>query len=299
MPLYSCDLCNISTKILSHHNRHLETNKHLKNQHKYDNNLEMSTNIAKMSKNEQNYGKNEHKMSKNEQNMSKNSKNSKKKYNCEYCDNLFTTHANMMRHINYYCKVVKKEKEEKENLKKMMEQQKEEFKEEKEKLYHYIDKLIDKKGNTINIDKQTNNSINLNSYGQEDISHITDNFKMKLLKGPYEMIPKMIEAVHFNDKKPENNNITLPNKKENKLKIFSGNKWIYKEKNEIIKDLIDGKYFILDTHYEEICESDENGELSNYNKNIYEKFKKLFDNKDNDLHGQIKKDCELMLLNNR
>ena len=122
---------------------------------------------------------------------------------------------------------------------------------------------------------------------------------MKLLKGPYGMIPKMIEAVHFNDKKPENNNITLPNKNENKLKIFSGNKWIYKEKNEIINDLIDGKYFILDTHYEAICESDESGELSNYNKNIYEKFKNLFDNEDNDLHDQIKKDCELMLLNNR
>ena len=114
MPLYLCNLCNISTNILSHHKRHLKTKKHLKNQNNYDNNLEMSINIAKMSKNEQKYTKNEHKMSKNEQIMSK---NSKKKYNCEYCGNLFTTHANMMRHINHYCKVVKKEKEEKENLK--------------------------------------------------------------------------------------------------------------------------------------------------------------------------------------
>ena len=33
------------------------------------------------------------------------------------------------------------------------------------------------------------------------------------------MIPKMIEAIHFNKRKPENNNIILPNKNNN---------WIYK-----------------------------------------------------------------------
>ena len=290
MPLYTCEYCNISTNIITHHKRHLKTNKHIHNQYKYDNKKKMCENEHKMSKNEQKVCFFHHKMSKNEHKMSK-------KYICEHCGNSFTTHANMMRHINHYCKVVKNEHVEKEDLKKIIKEQKEEFDKEKEKLYHYIDKLIDKKGNTIHIDKQTNNSINLNSYGDEDISHISDNFKMKLLKGPYGMISKMIEAVHFNEQKPENNNITLPNKKENKLKIFSGNKWIYREKNEIINDLIDGKYFILDAHYESICES--NGELSNYNKNIYEKFRKLFDDKDNELHDQIKKDCELVLLNNR
>ena len=42
------------------------------------------------------------------------------------------------------------------------------------------------------------------------------------------MIPKMIEAVHFNDKKPENKNIMIVNKKENLLKVYKDKKWIYK-----------------------------------------------------------------------
>ena len=67
---------------------------------------------------------------------------------------------------------------------------------------------------------------------------------------PYGMIPKMIEAVHFNDEKPENKNIVLPNKNDNKLKVFTGDKWIYQDKEETISDLVDGKYFILDSHYE-------------------------------------------------
>ena len=66
-----------------------------------------------------------------------------------------------------------------------------EWKKEKKQLYKQIDALIKKAGNT------TTNNLNLNSYGKEDLSHITDNFKTGLLKGPYGMIPKMIEAVHI------------------------------------------------------------------------------------------------------
>ena len=44
------------------------------------------------------------------------------------------------------------------------------------------------------------------------------------------MIPKMIEAVHFNDEKPENKNTVLPNKNDNKIKIFRNNKWYIKIK---------------------------------------------------------------------
>ena len=60
-------------------------------------------------------------------------------------------------------------------------------------MYDYIEKLLEKQGNvtnntntTIHIDKQLNQSnnqtINLNSYGNEDISHITDSMKMNFIK---------------------------------------------------------------------------------------------------------------------
>ena len=58
----------------------------------------------------------------------------------------------------------------------------------------------------------------------------------------------MIEAIHFNDEKPENKNIMLPNKKENLVKVYEGNKWVYKNKNETITDLVDSKYTIIDDH---------------------------------------------------
>ena len=167
----------------------------------------------------------------------------------------------------------------------------------KKELQKTIHKLIDKTGNTtINNIKSTQNqqqNIKLNNYGSEDLSHITDFFKTNLLSLPHGMIPKMIEAVHFNNDKPENKNILLPNKKDNKMKVFSGDKWVYKDKNETINDLMDGKYFIMDTHYETVCNT------SDKNLNLYKRFQELFDERNKILLDAQKTECELLLLNNR
>jgi len=179
--------------------------------------------------------------------------------------------------------------------KQQMEKEKKELKiqmeKEKKELRKQIEILLTKVGDTTINNTQ---NIQLNSYGKEDMDHITDTMKTKLLKIPYGMIPKMIEAVHFNNDKPENKNIAFTNKKENKIKVYSGDKWIYKDKDEIIYDLIDGKYFILDNHYDSICEN-----MSMTSKTTYEKFRTFFDKNDKILHDQIKKDCEFVLLNNR
>jgi len=164
---------------------------------------------------------------------------------------------------------------------------------EKKELRKQIEILLTKVGNTTNNINNTQN-IQLNSYGKEDLEHITDKMKTQLLKIPYGMIPKMIEAVHFNNDKPENNNIAFTNKRENKIKVYSGDKWIYKDKDEIIYDLIDGKYFILDNHYDSVVES-----LNMTTKTTYEKFRTFFDENDKILHDQLKKECEFVLLNNR
>ena len=102
---------------------------------------------------------------------------------------------------------------------------KENLKKDKKKLEKRVEKLTDRIGNTTNIQTNTTNTntntnnIKINSYGQEDLSHITDAFKTSLLSGPYGAIPKLIEAIHFNNNKPENKNVILPNLNKNILKI--------------------------------------------------------------------------------
>ena len=57
------------------------------------------------------------------------------------------------------------------------------------------------------------NNIQLNNYGQEDLTMLTDKYMRKMVIYPYTAIPKMIKKIHFNDKYPANQNIRLLNKK--------------------------------------------------------------------------------------
>ena len=158
-------------------------------------------------------------------------------------------------------------------------------------LQKQIEKLLEQKGNTIiNIEKQ----INLNSYGNEDLSHITADFKDELLKVPYVAIPKMIEEVHFSNKKPENKNIILPNKKENLIKVFEQDKWVFKDKKTTISKLVDNKYNIIDRYYKV------NKDTINNDQRQYEEFRKIYNSENSkDLKNNLQNDCELILLNNR
>ena len=222
-------------------------------------------------------------------------------YNCEKCGKEFSRKDNLKRHSEKYCGDSNPG-----NLKDLFLLMKEEHKQEKEELKKQIEGLLTKVGNNISVGNKTNNTtinntIVLNNYGQEDLSHITDALKTQLLKIPYGMIPKMIEQVHFNDQKPENKNIMLTNSRDNKLKIYKNNKWIYRDKNETLNDLVDSKYFILDTHFEITQESDDTqlGELNDYQHDNYKKFRDLIDTSDKSVIENIKKECEFILLNNR
>ena len=56
----------------------------------------------------------------------------------------------------------------------------------------------------------------------------------------------------------------------------------------------DGKYFILDSYYETICQQLTNGKI-----NSYEKFRIDYDDHNEKLIKNLKDQCELILLNNR
>ena len=282
MPQYYCESCNISTKIKTHFNRHLNTKKHQKNVNKINDkskkSIFLTTNDHFVVKKYMDLTTNDHKMVKSEV----------EDHTCIYCNKILSTKGHLARHIKQYCK-------NKNNnvYKKMLDEQKSIFEEERNHLYKQIEKLLDKVGNTTINNTQTNN-IQLNNYGQEDLSHITDSLKTKLITIPYGMIPKMIEAIHFNECKPENNNISISNMRDNKIKIFTGDKWVYKNKDETINDLVDGKYFILDTHYQNNVDL-----ITELNQNNYEKFREYYDEGDKKLIEQLKAECELVLLNNR
>ena len=305
MPLYKCIHCNFSSKLKGDFRRHEKSKKHRnklielgliseETHHIIQNNPSTVQNNPQIIQNNP---------SNNPQIIQNNPPPIQKMFKCDFCPKTFSLHSNKRRHEIHRCKEnpdfidklidaknskIKTLQQEKESWQK----EKEEWKKEKEKLYEQVSTLLDKVGDT-NIQQ---NNIILNSYGNEDLSHITNSLKNELLKIPYGAIPKMIEAIHFNDEKPENKNIMLPNKKENLVKIFQGDKWVYKNKSETISDLVDSKYTIIDEHYDE----EEASQTVNPTiQTSYKKFRKFYEEGDAEMVEKLKQECELVLLNNR
>ena len=280
MTTYKCIICNFRSTLKSDLKRHLNTKKHNKNKENYADNVHI------LCKKSSKLPPIPSKMS-DDPPISLQNNSFKKIFVCEKCGKEFSRKDNLKRHIELRCK---KNINEDIDYKKMFLEMKDEFKKEKIEFSKQINLLLEKVGNTTNITQ----NIQLNSYGNEDVSHISDNLKNDMLKIPFVAIPKMIEAVHFNDEKPENKNISLSNVRDNKVKIYSEKGWIYKDKDETIRDLVNGKYLILDNHYQNSID-----ELNLENFNKYENFKTFYNLGDKALVEKLKKDCELILLNNR
>jgi hypothetical protein len=296
MPLYNCDICNFNTNLLGNYKQHMKTKKHRINEEKQ---TENENKLKPMSQNEPKMSQNEPQMSQNEPEICE---KTKKKFNCDFCNDSFNTMANKRRHENYRCKentyttefIIKNKDKQIKELKKEMELQKKELKKEMDKqkkdLMKQIELLLTKVGDTtIN-----NNNIQINNYGSEDMSHITDKLKTDLLKIPFGAVPKLIEYIHFNVDKPENKNIMIKNIRDNKICIFQNGEWIYKNKKIALMSMIDDKYYILDDHYNQL----EGDSLSNFNRNNYKNFSEKYDSEDKDLINKIYNETEMLIMNN-
>ena len=284
MVQYKCELCNYITIRKSDYSRHLNTKKHLSKQNIYRDESEKKNNK-------------DHKktilgpfLSEKETILGP-----QKDHFCEFCAKMFKNKTHLYRHQKHYCRIARKEQKEIIELKNEIE----ENKKERNQLYQYIEKLIEKTGDTINIENQTTNNqmnqmnqITLNTFGNEDISHITDSFKMQMLKLPYGMVQKMIEKVHFNKNKPENKNIALTNKRDKMVKVLHKNGWKYKDKDSTFDEIIKLNYYRLDDYYEEIAKEKLN---ENHNKR-YKVFQKKFDEHNDHLMNQLKHETEMIIL---
>ena len=270
MNYFECIICNYKTIRKNDFNKHLNTKKHKINENKKE---------VKSEKVAPTPHKSTQIHTKLVQNLT-----------CEFCGKKFKRSDSLFRHTQKYCKMNKMKQKEK-MLIQQLEKNEKEHKEEKQKLYDYIDKLIDKTGNTYNIEQQ-NNQINLNNFGHEDISHLTDKFMSKIISIPYVGVQKLIEKVHFNNKKPENKNIALTNKKEKMIKIYKNNKWKYKNREEIMDEIINTNYTRMDDFYME--KGKEN--LKKTHNDKYLEFQEKFEEQDKNLHEKIKNECEMILL---
>ena len=292
---YNCEYCEYHTDLKANFTRHLKSKKHLRLVNTHNNEggiITIKKESMKMNQNEPKMNQNEPKMNQNEPIMNQ---ATIKKFICPYCKESFKTKPSMRRHQLHRCK---NNNEASINTNYQMQNKLLEKKHEKEKkqMYKHIEKLLEKVGDTItnNTFNQTNNIV-LNNYGNEDLSHITSTLLDKLIANPHEMINSLTKIIHFNDQKPENMNIYIPNKNQKYIKVYKNNKWLLEEKKDTIPDIVDKNYNILDSHYEDSKGNEKLNKVENKN---YKIFQAKLDNRDEDILELENKKCELEILNN-
>ena len=243
---------------------------------------------------------------------------------CEYCHLYFFDAKSLCNHKNICEKNIKRINEENEvaALKAQMAQKeaemsfmkeqkeaemsfmKEEMEKQKEYLMNQIEILMKRAGNnnnnTINTDNSTNieNQINIhiNGFGKEDLSYITDRHFREWFNGPFSAIPNLVEYIHFNPKKPQNWNAKIPDDKTSKALIYNAEKemWVKREKKEVINDMVEKSYNMLDTNFEiqkEAKTLDEKG------KRKFENFMKIYDKGDKQLDKRYETEIREKLMN--
>jgi len=208
---------------------------------------------------------------------------------CNVCLKSYKTRTTLNRHVckaidnSTICKFCNKEFKTKYNRKnheiKCNETHSQTLLEENEKLKMIIKELESTKTeqnmNVTNITNNgniTNNTIIINNLGNEDISHITKNQMIRLLRMNKECPVEMIKMIHFNSEKPENHNIYKPNFKDKYVKYCENNIWKIGDLMKIVTELYLSKMDIAEEKFEELKQF-----LEDSKKN---RFQELLDNRE-------------------
>ncbi len=209
--------------------------------------------------------------------ISKKDKKCNKNFKCKYCDKLFSSRQSRSRHELKYCNVAQAGK-------------------------NVIDQLnekvcqLEEENMLLSSIKSDNNETKL-PYNKSDHKFISDSKIYECMTKQYMSIPHLIKMVHFDPKHPENHNIYVSNIQSKQLFLYNGKKWVLKDKDEMIDNLISSSEYKLKETLGKWIEDEENKDKFAFAIN---KFKKYLEMKDNDkITNNVKEEIKLMLYNNR
>jgi uncharacterized protein YoxC len=185
----------------------------------------------------------------------------------------------------------------KESNKKIKEKVKESNKKIKtlEKNNDKIIKKVSELHNPTNIKMINNITINIIAFGNEDLNFINNECVKKLLYKGFESIQNYVTMVHFNEEKPEYQNIYISNKRnKNEIMVNDGNKWNIAKTNDIIEKI----FFRSITFFKYKIDDLKNELLANKIKGI-NRLISNYDEDENKLIKDISTDIVLEIYNNR
>lgn len=218
---------------------------------------------------------------------------------CEYCEKVFKSDESLRKHINYRCTKTKDNAELRYTTLKLKQAEKE-LKQEKKNNEKIIEKHIELQQQTIKIQQKllsqrpqtinnTNNTVNIQNnyilpYNDTDTSHLTTKDYAFCVKQP-NGVRHLIEKIHFNPMKPENQNLTITNLTDKYMMVYDGSQW-----KKVMKAELNKIYNHKEALLEEWVEQDPA---------LREKFYEYIKNERKDVHLQRIEDIKLMIYNQK
>lgn len=190
---------------------------------------------------------------------------------CIYCNKNFTHKPSMHRHMNHRCK---------KNIQLNIIKQKDE-------IIKMQQKLLSQRPNHTTINNTTNNTVNIQNivaYKDTDTSHLTRKDYAFCVKQP-DGVRHLIEKIHFNPMKPENQNLTITNLTDKYMMIYDGTQW-----KKVLKDELNKIYNQKENLLEEWVEQDPV---------LREKFYQYIKNERKDVYLHRIEDIKLMMYNQK
>jgi len=262
MELLECKTCNYFTDVKCNFNRHLKSSKHDKKM-RVQNSPNMIT----------------HELT------------------CKHCEKVFKSDESMRKHVNYRCKETKDNAELRYTTLKLKQVEKE-LKQEKKNNEKLVEKQIELLEKHIETQQKlltqkpthtTNNTVNIQnnyilSYKDTDTSHLTRKDYAFCVKQP-DGVRHLIEKIHFNPMKPENQNLTITNLTDKYMMIYDGTQW-----KKVLKDELNKIYNQKESLLEEWVEQDPV---------LREKFYQYIKNERKDVYLHRIEDIKLMMYNQK
>ena len=200
-------------------------------------------------------------------------------YKCRYCSKTFKYRQSRYRHELKYCLKDMDTITIKEHNKKIGEL--------KKKVEELLIKSTTINNKTINMQQ----NIIINSYGKENLNYLTTKYLTGLIHRPFDSVQSLLKTIHFNPNHPENHNIKISNKKQKYANVYNSGNWEFKNKKDVIENIVDNGFNIIECYYEDVKDK-----LESIKKDRFTDFQSNYDTNPK-TKKTIESDMEMIILN--
>jgi hypothetical protein len=136
---------------------------------------------------------------------------------------------------------------------------------------------------------------NLNSYGHENVSHLSQELLSYCINNPKKGMTSLIESIHYNQDVPENHNLRCKSLKRNIFEKYIEPNWILCDASNTLDDLIRKGYRILEAFFSEQFMSDPNFFDDETRANAMQRFRYILTDPTCQEYHAVKRDLRLLI----